>query len=175
MVPHTIAVQGFRWHHAVHRNVMQAICRARTIQMGGKFAHWDALDARSTETGQSAKLLITLSNTHFHAYAQHRDVMRGLCAALFETTADPEIDAVKLEAFGVSDGLPILHDAKVVTGAMLPSAADHPVMTALSRVQIPTCYTQRVLFEPAKCAANVSTVLHNRTTPDQQKFAALLG
>ncbi len=54
---------------------------------------------------------MNLSNRHFHAYAQHRDVLRGVCAALFNTTTDPEINA----AFGVDDGLPILLDPGVIT------------------------------------------------------------
>jgi hypothetical protein len=143
--------------------------------MGGKYAHWDVLDARSNESCKAEKLLMNLSNTHFHAYAQHRDVLRGFCTALFETTTEPEINAVKLEAFGVDDGLPILRDPGVITGAVLAVDTDHPVMIALSKTPLPSCYTQRVLFEPPKCAGNVSTVLHNRTTPEQKKFSALIG
>jgi len=175
IVPQTVAVQGLRWHHAVHRGSMHAITRARTIEMGGKFSHWDELDARSADSGKSEKLMISLSNSHFHAHAQHRDVMRGFITPLFEQTTDPEINAVKLDAFGVSNGLPILRDPGVITGAVPDVENDHPVLIALSRVPLPTCYTQRVLFETPKCAGNVSTVLHNRNTPDQQKFSALLG
>jgi len=102
IVPQSVAVQGFRWHHAVHRRYMHAITRARTIAMGGKYAHWDVLDARSNESGKAEKLLMNLSNTHIHAYAQHRDVLRGFCSALFELTTCPEMNAVKLEAFGVA-------------------------------------------------------------------------
>jgi hypothetical protein len=175
IVPHCVAVQGFRWHHAVHRRYMHAITRARTIAMGGKYAHWDVLDACSTESGKAEKLLMNLSNTHFHAFSQHRDVLRGFCAALFESTNCAEMNAVKLEAFGVADGQPILLDPAVITGTMLAGEGDHPVMIALSKTPLPTCYTQRVLFEQPKCANTVSTALHNRTAPEQKKFSALLG
>ena len=175
IVPQSVAVQGFRWHHAVHRRYMHAITRARTIAMGGKYAHWDALDARSNESGKAEKLLMNLSNTHFHAYAQHRDMLRGFCSALFELTTCPEMNAVKLEAFGVADGFPILRDPAVIAGTILAGDTDHPVMIALSKTPLPTCYTQRVLFEQPKCAGTVSTALHNRTLPEQKKFSALLG
>jgi len=175
IVPQSVAVQGFRWHHAVHRRYMHAITRARTIAMGGKYAHWDVLDARSNESGKAEKLLMNLSNTHFHAYAQHRDVLRGFCSALFELTTCPEMNAVKLEAFGVADGFPILRDPAVIAGTILAVDTDHPVMIALSKAPLPTCYTQRVLFEQPKCAGTVSTALHNRTLPEQKKFSALLG
>ncbi len=33
IVPQSVAVQGFWWHHAVHRRYMHAITRARTIAM----------------------------------------------------------------------------------------------------------------------------------------------
>jgi len=175
IVPQSVAVQGFRWHHAVHRRYMHAITRARTIAMGGKYAHWDVLDARSNESGKAEKLLMNLSNTHFHAYAQHRDVLRGFCSALFELTTCPEMNAVKLEAFGVADGFPILRDPAVIAGTILAVDTDHPVMIALSKAPLPTCYTQRVLFEQPKCAGTISTALHNRTLPEQKKFSALLG
>ena len=175
IVPQSVAVQGFRWHHAVHRRYMHAITRARTIAMGGKYAHWDVLDARFNESGKAEKLLMNLSNTHFHAYAQHRDVLRGFCSALFELTTCPEMNAVKLEAFGVADGFPILRDPAVIAGTILAVDTDHPVMIALSKAPLPTCYTQRVLFEQPKCAGTVSTALHNRTLPEQKKFSALLG
>ena len=175
IVPHTISVQGFRWHHAVHRSVMHAIVRDRTIAMGGKFLHWDALYARSFDSGKSEKLVVNLSNSHFHAHQQHRDIMRRCVAALFETSTEPEINAVKFIVFGVENGLPILRDPAVITGAMVGIDTDHPVITALSKVPLPSCYTHRVLFETPTSPANVSTVLHNRTTPDQQKLAALLG
>ncbi len=57
---------------------------------------------------------------------------------------------------------------------MIAVETDHPVMIALSKVQLPTCYKQRVLSKTPKCAGNVFTVLHNRTIPNQQKFSALL-
>ncbi len=148
----------------MYRRYMHAITYASKIAMGGKYAHWDVLDARSNESGKAEKLLMNLSNTHFHAYAQHRDVLRGFCTALLETTTNPEINAVKLEAVGVDDGLPILLDPGVITGAMLAVDTNHPVMIALSKTLLPSCYTQRVLFEQQKCACNVSTVLHNSTT-----------
>ena len=175
IVPQTVSVQGFRWHHAVKRSVMHAVVRDRTIAMGGKFVHWDALDARSPDSGKSEKLVVRLGNSHFHAHQQHRDVLRRCVAALFETSTENEINAVKFIVFGVDQGLPILRDPGVITGAMVGLDTDHPVITALSKVPLPSCYTQRVLFETPKSPATVSTVLHNRTTPDQQKFAALLG
>ena len=64
---------------------------------------------------------------------------------------------------------------RVISGAMLAVKTDHPVMIALSKIQLPTCYTQKVLIETLKCAGNVATVLHNSNTLDQQKFTALLG
>jgi hypothetical protein len=45
---------------------MHAITRARTIEMGCNFFHWDALDARFAESGKSEKLIISMSNSHFH-------------------------------------------------------------------------------------------------------------
>ena len=175
IVPQTVSVQGFRWHHAVKRSVMHAVVRDRTIAMGGKFVHWDALDARSPDSGKSEKLLVNLSNSHFHAHQQHRDIVRRCVAALFEASTECEINVVKFMVFGVESGLPILRDPGVITGAMVGLDTDHPVITALSKVPLPSCYTQRVLFETPKSPATVSTVLHNRTTPDQQKLAALLG
>ncbi len=77
---------------------MHAITSARTIKMGGKFACWDALDANSAESGKSEKLLINLGHYCFHAHVQHRGVLRGFIAALFETTTNSKINAVKLEA-----------------------------------------------------------------------------
>ena len=156
---------------------MHAIVRDRTIAMGGKFAHWDGLNARSNDSGKSDKLLINLSNSHFHVFQQHHDIIRRCCAAFFDATTEPEINAVEFITFGVDNRLPILRDPGVITGAMVALETDHPVIAALSKVQLPICYTQRVLFEIPRCAAGVSTVLHNlnRTTPDQQKFAALLG
>ena len=86
------------------------------------------------------------------------------------------MNAVKLEAFGVADGFPILRDPAVISGTILAvETQDHPVMIALSKTPLPTCYTQRVLFEQPKCANTVSTALHNRTAPEQKKFSALLG
>ena len=175
IVPQTVSVQGFRWHHAVKRSVMHAVVRDRTIAMGGKFVHWDALDARSPDSGKSEKLVVRLGNSHFHAHQQHRDIVRRCVAALFEASTECEINAVKFIVFGVDQGLPILRDPGVITGAMVGLDTDHPVITALSKVPLPSCYTQRVLFETPKSPATVSTVLHNRTTPDQQKLAALLG
>ena len=61
--------------HAVHHRYLHTITRARTIAMGGTYAHWDVLDARSNESCKAEKLLMNLSNTLFHAYAQHRDVL----------------------------------------------------------------------------------------------------
>ena len=175
IVSHTVSVQGYRWHHAVHCSVMHAIVRASTIAMGGKFVHWDALDARSPDSGKSEKLVVRLGNSHFHAHQQHRDIVRRCVAALFEASTECEINAVKFIVFGVDQGLPILRDPGVITGAMVGLDTDHPVITALSKVPLPSCYTQRVLFETPKSPATVSTVLHNRTTLDQQKLAALLG
>ena len=175
IVPQTVSVQGFRWHHAVKRSVMHAVVRDRTIAMGGKFVHWDALDARSPDSGKSEKLVVRLGNSHFHAHQQHRDIVRRCVADLFKTTAEKEINAVKWIVFGTEAGMSILRDPGVITGEVVGLDSDHPVITALSKVPLPSCYTQRVLFETPKCPANVSTVLHNRTTPDQQKFAALLG
>ena len=175
IVPQTVSVQGFRWHHAVKRSVMHAVVRDRTIAMGGKFVHWDALDARSPDSGKSEKLVVKLGNSHFHAHQQHRDVLRRCVAALFETSTENEINAVKFIVFSVDQGVPILQDPAVITGALVGMDTDHPVITALSKVPLPSCYTHRVLFETPKSPANVSTVLHNRTTPDQQKLAALLG
>ena len=175
IVSHTVSVQGYRWHHAVHRSVMHAIVRASTIAMGGKFVHWDALDARSPDSGKSEKLLVNLSNSHFHAHQQHRDIVRRCVADLFKTTAEKEINAVKWIVFGTEAGMSILRDPGVITGEVVGLDSDHPVITALSKVPLPSCYTQRVLFETPKCPANVSTVLHNRTTPEQQNLAALLG
>ncbi len=119
--------------------------------------------------------MVNLSNSHFHAYQQHREIVRGCCAVLFETTTEPDNNAVKLIAFGVDSGLLILLDPGVITGALVALETDHAVITALSKVQLPTCYTQKVLFKTQKSPGNVSTVLQNRTTPDQQKFAAVLG
>ena len=175
IVPQTVSVQGFRWHHAVKRSVMHAVVRDRTIAMGGKFVHWDALDARSPDSGKSEKLLVNLSNSHFHAHQQHRDIVRRCVADLFKTTAEKEINAVKWIVFGTEAGMSILRDPGVITGEVVGLDSDHPVITALSKVPLPSCYTQRVLFETPKCPANVSTVLHNRTTPEQQNLAALLG
>ena len=171
IVAHTVSVQGYRWHHAVHRSVMHAIVRASTIAMGGKFVHWDALDARSPDSGKSEKLLVNLSNSHFHAHQQHRDIVRRCVADLFKTTAEKEINAVKWIVFGTEAGMSILRDPGVITGEVVGLDSDHPVITALSKVPLPSCYTQRVLFETPKCPANVSTVLHNRTTPEQQILA----
>ena len=170
-----MAVQGARWQNAHHRRVMHAIARDHTIRQGGKGAHWDVLDARSPDSGKSERLMIMLSNSHFHAHAQHRDVLRSFCRPLFEKTLDPEINAVKLEAFGVADGEPILRDHTVVGGNIMPVDGDHPVMIALGRVPLPSNYTERVLYESYRNPSNVSTVLHNRTTPEQQRFAALQG
>ncbi len=73
----------------------------------------------------------------------------------------------------MDDGLHILGDPGVITGVMLAVDTDQQVMIALSRTLLPSCYTQRVLFDDAGCI--VSTVLHNSTTPEQKKFSALLG
>ncbi len=52
IVPHTVAVQGFWWQHAVHRRYMHAITRACTIAMDGKYAHWNVLDALLTSQAE---------------------------------------------------------------------------------------------------------------------------
>ena len=175
-VPHTVAIlMGARWQHAVNRRVQHAITRYHTMQLGGKYVHWDVLDASSPDSGKSDKLMIMLSNSHFHAHAQHRDVLRSFCLLLFENTTDPEINAVKLEAFGVADGEQILRDRKVVCGNIGPVEGDHPAMIALGKVPLPTNYTGRVLYESYRNPSDVSTALHNRNNPDQQKFAALQG
>ena len=118
----------------MHRSVMHAIVRDRTIAMGGKFAHWDVLDARSNDSGKSDKLLVNLSNSHFHPFQQHRDIIRRCCAALFEATTECEINSVKFITFGVVGGLQILRDPGVITGAMVALETDHPLIAALSKV-----------------------------------------
>jgi hypothetical protein len=124
LVPRSIAVSGFRWHNGVNRGEMIQILRYLTIRKGGIFAHWDALDARSGKFGNANQLATKIAGSHAHAARNHQEFVRGKVVNLFKHTPDDkQINFVKEEVFGITDGNPII-------------SPDHPVMVEMFELPI---------------------------------------
>ena len=119
LVPRAIAVSGYRWHNAVSRGEMTQILRYLTIRKGGVYAHFDALNARSTKSNNVQALATKIAASHAHAASNHREFVRVKVAKLFQSTPDDrEINFVKEEVFGIPDGRPII-------------GPEHPVMVEM--------------------------------------------
>ncbi len=107
------------WHNAVSRDLMIQILRQVTIEKGGVYVHWDALEARSQRRSNTQAVALTFNQSHAHATRKHRAAV----FRLFVNTPDsvPEnkiLNFVKEEVFGISDGRPIIDK-------------DHPVMVEM--------------------------------------------
>jgi hypothetical protein len=123
LVPRMIAAAGYRWHNAVSRDLMIQILRQVTIEKGGVYVHWDALEARSQRKTNAQAVAITFNQSHAHATRKHRAAVSAAVFRLFVNTPDsvPEnkiLNFVKEEVFGISDGRPIIDK-------------DHPVMVEM--------------------------------------------
>ena len=123
LVPRMIAAAGYRWHNAVSRDLMIQILRQVTIEKGGVYVHWDALEARSQRKTNAQAVAITFNQSHAHATRKHRAAVSAAGFRLFVNTPDsvPEnkiLNFVKEEVFGISDGRPIIDK-------------DHPVMVEM--------------------------------------------
>ena len=95
-----------------------------TIRKGGIFAHWDALDARSGKFGNANQLATKIAGRHAHVARNHQEFVRGKVANLFKHTPnDKQINFVKEEVFGITDGNPII-------------SPDHPVMVEMFELPI---------------------------------------
>jgi hypothetical protein len=120
LVPRMIAVVGHRWHNSVNRDTMIQILRYLTIRKGGVYAHWDALHARSARSNNARALGDQFAKSHAHAAGSHQALVRTAVAKLFQDTPnDKKLNFVKEEAFGITDGRPIIgHDHPVVVEMM---------------------------------------------------------
>ncbi len=111
LFPRMIAAAGYRWHNSVSRDLLIQQLRQLTIEKGGVYVHWDALEAQSP------------GNSNAKAVANHRAAVAVAVFRLFVNTPDsvPEkkiLNSVKEEVFGISDGLSIIDK-------------DHPVMVEM--------------------------------------------
>ncbi len=118
-----IAAAGYRWHNSVSRDLMIQILRQVTIEKGGVYVHWDALEARSQRKTNAQAVPITFNQSHAHATRKHRAAVSVAVFRLFVNTPDsvPEnkiLNFVKEEVFGISDGHLIIDK-------------DHPVMVEM--------------------------------------------
>jgi hypothetical protein len=123
LVPRMIAAAGYRWHNSVSRDLLIQQLRQLTIEKGGVYVHWDALEAWSPGNNNAIAVARTMAQSHAHAARNHWAAVAGAVSRLFVNTPDsvPEnkiLNFVKEEVFGISDGLPIIDK-------------DHPVMVEM--------------------------------------------
>ena len=123
LVPRMIVAAGYRWHNSVSRNLMVQQLRQLTIEKGGVYVHWDALERRSPRQSDARAVAMTFLQSHAHAARNHRAAVAAVVFRLFVNTPDsvPEntiLNFVKEEVFGISDGRPIIDK-------------DHPVMVEM--------------------------------------------
>ncbi len=71
LVPRMIAAAGFRWHNSVSCDLMIQILRQLTIEKGGVYVHWDALEARSPPNSNARAVARTFLQSHAHAARNH--------------------------------------------------------------------------------------------------------
>ncbi len=122
LVPRMIAAAGYRWHNSVSRDLTIQQRRQLTIEKGGVYVHWDALEEQGRVTQELSRTK-TFLQSHARAARNHRAAVAGAVFRLFVNTPDsvPEnkiLNFVKEEIFGISDGLPIIDK-------------DHPVMVEM--------------------------------------------
>ena len=134
LVPRVIAYSGYRWHNSANRNEMIQILRYITMNKGGVYIHWDALQARSQKTNDQKALGTKCAASHAHATREHRGYVRNAVAKLFQDTpGDKKLCFVKEEVFGIKGGGPIID-------------TDHPVMRDMFAQQITGALRSCVVF-----------------------------
>ncbi len=146
LVPRMIAAAGYRWHNSVSRYLLIQQLRQLTIEKGGVYVYWDALQARSPGQSDAKAVARTFLQSHAHAASNHRAAVAGAVFRLFVNTPDsvPEnkiLNFVKEEVFGISDELPIIDKdhavmvemfAQYIIGGTLPT----PVCALFTRLSL---------------------------------------
>jgi hypothetical protein len=123
LVPRTVAAACCRWHNSVSRDLMVQQLRQLTIEKGGVYVHWDALEALSPRQSDARAVAMTFLQSHAHAARNHWAAVAAAVFRLFFNTPNSvpvnkvlkDLNFVKEEVFGISDGRPIIDK-------------DHPVM-----------------------------------------------